>query len=164
MVVLVIVIFLCILCFGYNIISLFNKLSDFISKLLWSNITRDAKSKIDGQSYFSSMHKYKRYLTSTHINLCIDYQLNIWQFGNPSIMIQQECIWDPLECSILAFSKSITLWMVSNRKKVFYTQGFLKQFPELCYKMWVSVAYNYVRYSKISYSIFKEQLHCLSCG
>ena len=62
------------------------------------------------------------------------------------------------------FSLSITLWIVSSGMKCFYTQEFPKRFPELHYKTWVSVTYNYLGNSKISHNMYKEQLHCLSCS
>ena len=142
--------FLCMLCLGHHFTSLFNQLSDLVSKLLWKNIARGAKSKINGQFCFSSMHKHKRHLTSAHIDCCVDCQLNIWQFGKPStiFLIQQECTQYLLDCSMLVFSLSITLWMVSSGMKCFCTQEFPKRFPELHHKMWVSVAYNCLGNSK----------------
>ena len=137
------------LCLGHHFTSLFNQLSDLVSKLLWKT-ARGAKSKINRQFCFSSMHKHKRHVTSAHIDCCADCQLNIWQFGKPSTMflIQQEYTQYLLDCSILAFSLSITLWMVSSGMKCFYTQEFPKCFPELCHKTWVSVTYTCLGNSK----------------
>ena len=119
---------------------------------------------MNGQFCLSSMHKHKRCVTSAHIDSCVDCQLNIWQFGNPSTMflIQQECTQYLLDFSILVFSLSITLWMVSSGMKCFYTLEFSKRFPELCYKMWVSVAYNCFGNPKTSHNMCKEQLRYLS--
>ena len=110
------------------------------------------------------MHKHKRRVTSAHIDCCVDCQLDIWQFRKPSTMflIQQECMQYLLGCSMLVFSLSIALWMVSSGMKCFCTQEFPKRFPELHYKMWVSVTYNCLRNSKSSQHICKEQLCCLS--
>ena len=106
------------------------------------------------------------HVTGAHIDCCIDGQLNIWQFGKPSTMflIRQECTQYLLDCSMLAFSLSIALWMVSSGMKSFCTQEFPNRFPELRYKMWVSIAYNCLGNSKMSHNICKEQLHCLRCS
>ena len=92
MMMLVIVHFLYILPFGYHFLSLLNQISDLVSKLLSRNIARSAKSRINGQSCFSFLHKYTRYWTRAHIDCCFDFQLNIWQFGklNTLVLIQQE--------------------------------------------------------------------------
>ena len=79
-------------------------------------------------------------------------------------LIQQECTQYLLDCSILAFSLSITLWMVSSRMKCFCTHEFLKRFPELHHKMWVFVTHNCLGNSKTFYNIYKEQLCYLSCN
>ena len=50
------------------------------------------------------------------------------------------------------------------RDKVFYIQELSKRFPKLHHKMWVSIAYCYLEYSKISHNIYKEQLYCLTCN
>ena len=69
-----------------------------------------------------------------------------------------------LDCSILVFSLSITLWIVSSKMKGFCAQEFPKRFLELHHKMWVSVAYNYLGNSEISHNMCKEQLRYLSCS
>ena len=105
-------------------------------------------------------------MTSAYINCCVDCQLNIWQFAKPNtiFLIQQECMQYLLDCYMLAFSLSITLWMVSSGMKCFYTQEFPKRFPELHYKIWLSVTYNCLGNSKVSHHMCKEQLRCLSCS
>ena len=112
------------------------------------------------------MQKHKRRVTSAYIDCCVDCQLNIQQFAKPNTMflIQQECTQYLLDCSILVFSLSIALWMVSNGMECFYNQELPKRFPELCHKTWVSVNYNCLGNSEISYNMFKEQLCCLSCS
>ena len=112
------------------------------------------------------MHKHKRFVTSAHIDCCIDCQLDIWQFGKPSTMflIHQECTQYLLDCSILVFSLSVTLWTISSGMKCFYTQEFPERFPEPHHKTWVFATYNCLGNSKISHNICKEQLHCLSCN
>ena len=163
---LVIVLLLCILCLGHHFTSLLKQLSDLVSKFLWRSIARGAKSKINGQFCFSSMHQHKNYMTSAHIDCCIDWQLDIWQFGKPSTMflVQKECIQYLLDCSMLEFILSIILWMVSSGMKYLYNQEFPKRFPELHHKTWVSVTYNCVGKSKASHHRYKEQMHCLSCS
>ena len=47
---------------------------------------------------------------------------------------------------------------------VFLYPGAAKAFPELCHEMWVSVTYNYLGYSKISYNVYEKQLSCLNCS
>ena len=37
------------------------------------------------------------------------------------------------------------------------------RFPKLRHKMWVSVAYNGLRYSETSHNKYKKQLHYLNC-
>ena len=87
MVMLLVILFIYMLCFGHHFTSLFNQLSYLVRKLLQKNIARDGKSEINGQFCLDSMHKNKRYLTSAHTNCCIDWQLNIWQFGEPNTML-----------------------------------------------------------------------------
>ena len=112
------------------------------------------------------MYKYKKRVTNAHIDCCVDCQLNIWQFGKPSTMflIQQEYTQYLLDCSMLAFSLSIALWMVSSGMKCFCAQEFPKPFPELHHKMWIFVTYYYFGSSEISNNICKKQLHYVSCS
>ena len=140
---LVIVLNLCMLCLGHHFMSLFKQLNDLMSNGLCRSIARGAKSKINGQSCPNSMYKHERYLTSVHIDCCVDCQLNIWQFGKPSNMflIQQERTQYLLEYSMFVFGLFITLWRVNSRVKCFYTQEFPKLFLKLRYKRWVSATF-----------------------
>ena len=146
--------------------SLFNYFSDLVSKFLLKNIARGAKTKINEQFCFSSMHIHNRRVTGAYIDCCVIFQLDIWQFSKPSTMflIQQECMQYPLDSSMMVFSLSIALRMLSSGMKYFCAKEFPKRFPELHYKMWVSLTYNYLGNLEISQNIYKEQLCYLSCS
>ena len=97
-------------------------------------------------------------MTKTHINSCVDYQLNIWQFSKPSTMFltQQECMQYLLDCSIFLFSLFIDFWMVSSGIKCFCAKEFPKRFPKLHYQLWVCVTSNCLGNCKTSHNICKE--------
>ena len=134
---LVIVLLLCMLCLEHHFTSLFNQISDLSEQI----IMKEYRQRCQKQDQWAallwiSMHKHKRRVTSAYIDCCVDCHLDIWQFGKPSTMflIQQKLTQYLLGCSMLVFSISITLWMVSSRMKCFVPRSFQSDFQNYATK------------------------------
>ena len=163
---LVIVLLLCMLCLGHHFTSLFNQLSDLVSKI-YEGISPEVPRARSMGSFASALCTNIKdmwpVLTLTVVLIASStYGSLVNQVLCSSSNKSAQYL---LDCSMLVFSLSIALWMVSSGMKCFCTQEFPKRFPELCHKMWVSVTYNCLGNSKASHHMCKEQLRCyLSCS